>query len=215
MRRIQRARVLPGAVVAIRDHFRLRLRPPGQPDPAHEPGTDARTPRADPDIAILTVFAYRYHRDGSPGHVAVLDGTGIAPPVAVTDNLALAREHGVLDEGWGYTPLPPVREGSIRWVETAVSIEIGLHMPGFDIRAGLDGLGSPAFIAGNHPRDLGVSYFASMREAEAGWLEINGARVVGEPFLHRGYEPWIGHARRSAAVQIGETLVTRLPAAGR
>jgi hypothetical protein len=211
--RIERARVLPGEVLAIRDHFRLRLRPPGQGDPVHEPGSDARTPRADPDTAVLTVFAYRFWRGGSRGHVAVLDG-GVAPaPVTLTDDAALARHHAALDEAWGYTPLPHVQQGSLRWVEGPDSIRVELELPGFAIRAAVEGLGPPAFIAGNHPRDRGVSYFASMREAQVGWLEINGARVDGDPFLHRGYEPWLGHARRSAAVQIGETLVTRLRAA--
>lgn len=206
---IQRARVLPGAVVAIRDHFRLRLRPSGLGDPLHAPGTDARTPRADPDSAVLTVFAYRHCRGELPGHVAVLDGAIAPAPVTLTDNVALARRHGAIDESWGYTPLPPVQEASIRWVEGPDSIRVELELPGFEVRAALEGLGPPAFIAGNHPRDRSVSYFASMREAEAGWLEINAVRVAGQPFLHRGYEPWIGQPRRSAAVQLGETLVLR------
>ena len=209
MQAIQRARVLPGAVIAIRDHFRLRLRPAGDGDPIHEPGTDARTPRAHPDSAVFTAFAYRHCRGESPGHVAVLDVAVAPAPVTLTDNLALARRHAELDEAWSYTPLPPLQEASIQWVEAPDGIRIELRMPGLEVRAVLEGLGPPAFISGSHPRDPGIAYFASMREAEAGWLEINGTRVAGEPFLHRGYEPWIGHPRRSAAVQLGETLVVR------
>jgi hypothetical protein len=210
-RTIHRARELPGEVIAIRDHFRLRLRVPGLGDPLHEPGTDARTPRPDPDAAVLSVFAYRYCRDGAPGHVAVLDAAAASVSITLVDNLAQAQVHAALNDAWGYTPLPPVREGSIRWLEEDTAIGIELHASSFDVRAAIERLGAPTFIAGNHPRDAEVSYFASMREARTGWLEINGTRLSGEPFLHRGYEPWIGRPKFSASVQIGETLVTRLP----
>jgi hypothetical protein len=187
----------------------LRLRPSGAADPAHEPGTDARTPRADPDLAGLTVFAYRHCRDQSPGRLAVLEVADLGLGVALTDNLPLARTHAGLDARWGYTPLPPLREATFRWLESADGVTVEIAAAGLEVRAGLDALGAPVFITGSHPRDRGVAYFAAMREADEGWLEIDGRRVAGEPFKHHGYVPWIGEARRSAAIQLGETLVLR------
>ena len=208
-RMIQRARVLPGAVLAIRDHFRLRLRPAGAGDPIHEPGTNSRTPRAEPDVATLSVFAYRYLHDGPRGHVAILESTVGPTRIAVADDLELFRRHAELNEAWGYTSLPPICEGSIRWEEGASSIRIDVQAPSLHVRAAIEGLRGPFFIAGNHPRDRRLSFFAAMREADDGWLEIDGVRVPGRTFAHRGYEPWIGRSARSAAIQIGETLVRR------
>ena len=191
----------------------MRLRPSGAPDPAHEPGTDARSPRADPDLASLTVFAYRHCRDQSPGHLAVLEVADAGLVVTLTDNQPLARTHAGLDVRWGYTPLPPIREATFRWLERADGVMVEIVALGLEVRAGLDALGAPAFITGSHPRDRGVAYFGAMREADEGWLEIDGRRVAGVPFRHHGYVPWIGEARRSAAIQLGETLVLRRAAA--
>ena len=122
----------------------------------------------------------------------------------------LGHVHAARDEAWGYTPLPPLRQARVRWGETADGITIDLDAPGLRVRAALEGLGPPEFVVGSHPRDARLAYFAAMREAARATLEVNGAAIVGVPFLHRGYEPWIGVARRSAAVQLGETLVEAL-----
>lgn len=206
---------LPGDVLSIRDHLRVRLRPPELEAPEHPWGSDSRSARLDRDLANLSAYRYQYRSDGMSGTVAVLEVLDRAEPMFLVESVDLAEAHVDSERGFGYTSLPPASIATFEWHHTHDSVQILIRTDDLDVVVRLDGLGPAVHVRGSHPRDASISYDASMREAAAATLMWSGQPVIGEVFQHHGYEPWIGRSASSGAIQLAETFVDRARPPGR
>lgn len=200
---------LPGEVLSIRDHLRLRLRPAGLEPPEHPWGTDSRSQRADRDLANLSAYRYQYRSDGYLGTVAILEFSDSKAPIYVAETLELAEAHAASEHRFGYTSLPSPRLAAFEWHHGHDSVQVRVRADGDDVVGSLVGLGPARQLLGSHPRDPSISYSGSMREAGSATLVRSGQPIIGETFMHLGYAPWIGRPASSGAIQQAETFVDR------
>jgi hypothetical protein len=206
-----RAAVRPERVLRVWDHLRLRLRPTAHA-PAHAHGTDGRTPADSADTIYLSVYAYLYDVDGGPGYAAAVktDPRAGLPQLdlLLADSRAIAERHRRWNDDAGYTPLGPFRQATFERPADPDGVTVVVETRDLAIRARWSDLGPPELIIGAHPRHDDVRVVSLIREAGAAAVQLNGARVPGVPFPHRGFEHWVGRAFKSASVQLAETYLS-------
>jgi hypothetical protein len=205
-----RAVVRPEKVLRVWDHLRLRLRPTAQA-PAHAEGTDGRTPAASADTIYLSIYGYLYDIDGGPGFAAAVktDRASGVPELdlLLADSRDIAERHRRWNDEAGYTPLGPYLQATFARPVDPEGVTVVVSAPDLDIRARWTKLGPPELILGAHPRHDAIRVVSLIREAGVAQVHLNGARVPGVPFPHRGFEHWVGRAFSSASVQMAETYL--------
>jgi hypothetical protein len=205
-----RATVRPERVLRVWDHLRLRLRPTVGA-PTHAEGTDGRTPAASADTIYLSIYAYLYDIEGGPGFAAALKsagGNGLPTlDLLLADSPGLAQRHRRWNDEAGYTPLGPYRHAAFARPVDPDGVTVVVRAADLIINVSWTDLGPPELIIGAHPRHDAVRVVSLMREAGTAQVDLNGTRVGGVPFAHRGFEHWVGRPFRSASVQMAETYL--------
>ena len=193
------ARVHPGSVIHVWDHFVITLR-----------GDDGR------ETGFLSWYAIAWSAELGAGNVALFEAPGEAIAMTLCDDEGLGRRMQSRLRAMGYERpsirASPVLAAFTRRPFNAGAFGVRILAPGHEIDAAWTGVATPFWVDGEgggfHAAE---DIWAAFVEAPDGVLSLDGRRVPGGTFSDDLWIRTIGRPLSSAHAALSEVRVIPVP----